>query len=108
VWYDIILNWDKPKVGLLGRSVPHRPICLKSIYESAYRTLLDLLVEARDEAGMTQQQLADKLERPQSFVSKIEHGDRRMDIIEFLLICRLLRCDAYEILKKVDGQLKRR
>ena len=81
---------------------------MKSIYESAYRTLLDLLIEARSDAGMTQQQLADKLERPQSFVSKVENGDRRLDVIEFLEICRLLGADAPALLKQIESIRKRR
>ena len=57
---------------------------------------------------MTQQQLADKLGRPQSFVSKIENGDRRIDVIEFLEICRLLSADAGVLLKQVEGIKRRR
>jgi len=81
---------------------------LKSIYESAYRALLVALVEAREEAGLTQQQLADKLGRPQSFVSKVENGDRRLDVIEFLELCRLLGADAAELLKRIEVIRKRR
>ena len=95
-------------MGLLGRPAPSPAHPLKSIYEDAYRALLTALVEARTDAGLTQQQLAEKLGRPQSFVSKVEHGDRRLDVIEFLEICRLLRCDPYALLKDIEGQRKRR
>jgi transcriptional regulator with XRE-family HTH domain len=81
---------------------------LKSIYHDSYQTLLSLLVEARNAEGLTQQQLADKLERPQSFISKIENGDRRLDVIEFLQICRLLRADPYAVLKRIETPRKRR
>jgi transcriptional regulator with XRE-family HTH domain len=81
---------------------------LKSIYEDAYQTLLEALVEARSRAGLTQQQLADKLGRPQSFVSKVELGDRRIDVIEFLEICWLLQCDPHALLKRVEAQRRRR
>lgn len=57
---------------------------------------------------MTQQQLADELGRPQSFVSKVENGDRRLDVIEFLEICRLLGADSGALLKQVEGIRKRR
>lgn len=86
----------------------YRSSPLKSIYEAAYRALLVALVQARLKADMTQQQLADKLGRPQSFVSKVENGDRRLDVIEFLEICRLLGADATALLKQVDGLRKRR
>ena len=96
-------------MGLLGRSVStHRPAALKSIYQDAYQELLSQLIEARKAEGLTQQQLADKLARPQSFVSKIENADRRLDVIEFLEICRLLHCDPYGLMKRVEGRLKRR
>ena len=81
---------------------------MKSIYEGAYQTLIKLLVEARIEAGMTQQQLADKLGRPQSFVSKTENNDRRLDVIEFIEICHLLGADSYALLKRVELKGKKR
>lgn len=81
---------------------------MKSIYQDAYRDLLSELSHARQDAGLTQQALADKLARPQSFVSKIEHGERRLDVIEFLELCRLVKCDPYALLKKVEGRARRR
>jgi transcriptional regulator with XRE-family HTH domain len=57
---------------------------------------------------MTQQQLADKLSRPQSFVSKIENADRRLDVIEFIEVCRLLGADPYALLKQVESKPKSR
>ena len=55
---------------------------------------------------MTQQQLADKLGRPQSFVSKIENSDRRLDVIEFIEVCRLLGADPYALLKQIEAKSK--
>jgi transcriptional regulator with XRE-family HTH domain len=49
-----------------------------------------ILVEARQSAGLTQVALAKKLGRPQSFESKFEHGERRLDVIEFLDVTRAL------------------
>lgn len=95
-------------MGLIGRPAPSPANQLKSIYEGAYRALLAALVDARQEAGLTQQQLADKLGRPQSFVSKVENGDRRLDVIEFLEICRLLGADAPALLKQIESLRKRR
>ena len=53
-----------------------------------------ILVEARREAGLTQVALAKKLGRPQSFVSKFERGERRLDVTEFLEVARALGIDA--------------
>lgn len=51
------------------------------------RQLLHLLKEMRREKGLTQAELARLLERPQSFVSKYESGERRLDILELQDIC---------------------
>jgi transcriptional regulator with XRE-family HTH domain len=49
---------------------------------SQYRTFLQKLRQARKDAGLTQYQIADLLGKPQSFVSKCETGERRVDIVE--------------------------
>ena len=55
------------------------------------------LVRKRREAKLTQKQLAEKLKKPQSFVSKYEKGERRLDVIEFLEISRLLGASPQDI-----------
>jgi len=62
----------------------------KSIHTQSYRDLVEILVEARKRAGLTQQQLADKLKKPQSFVAKYEGLERRLDIAEYVRIGRLV------------------
>jgi transcriptional regulator with XRE-family HTH domain len=81
---------------------------LTSIYSDQYQLLLELLLEARKAAGVTQQDLAKKLRRPQSFVSKVERGERRLDVVEFLQIARIIGADPCAILLKVDRQPSRR
>lgn len=54
----------------------------KSIYDEVYRTLIDALKEARKAAGLTQQELAYKLGRPQSFVAKLEGYERHLDVVD--------------------------
>jgi transcriptional regulator with XRE-family HTH domain len=54
----------------------------KSIYSAEYQRLCALLREMREEAGLTQVQVAERLDEPQSFVSKYESGERRLDVIE--------------------------
>ncbi len=65
----------------------------KSIHTKKYRLLLDWLIKARNDAGLTQQQVADKLGRPQSFVAKYEGGERRLDVVEFVEIAWVLGAD---------------
>ncbi len=54
----------------------------KSIYSAEYQQLCALLRELRRDAGLTQVQVAERLEMPQSFVSKYESGERRLDVVE--------------------------
>lgn len=60
-----------------------------------------LLVEARTASGLTQQQLSTKLKRPQSFVSKYERGERRLDVLEFREVAAALGVDPIRFLKRL-------
>jgi transcriptional regulator with XRE-family HTH domain len=75
---------------------------LKSIYGQEYRHLLSLLVQVRKDAGITQQELAGKLGRPQSFVSKFERGERRIDVVEFLAISRAIGADPHALIRQIE------
>jgi transcriptional regulator with XRE-family HTH domain len=66
----------------------------KSIYSKRYRQFLDLLIQARKEADLTQVEVASRLDRPQSFVSKYENGERRLDVVEFLDVAKAIDFDA--------------
>ena len=67
---------------------------MKSVHSDKYGEFLGMMIAARQEAGLTQQQLADTLGKPQSYVSKYERGERRLDVIEFLEISSALKMDA--------------
>ena len=73
----------------------------KSIFSSRYETFRKELVAAREAAGLTQTQLAAKLSRPQSFVSKYERGERRLDVIECLEVAEALGIDAVQFIRKL-------
>lgn len=75
----------------------------KSIHTRQYRLFLDWLIQARKDADLTQQQVADKLDRPQSFVAKYEGGERRLDVVEFLEIANLLDADPHNIIDTILG-----
>ena len=66
--------------------------------------MLDLIIQARKRAGLTQQDMAAKLNRPQSFVSKVELGERRLDVIEFLELCRVMGADPYRLLRELNAR----
>ena len=59
----------------------------KSIYSERQNRLRELLRDIRTEAGLRQVDLAQRLEQPQSFVSKYEAGERRLDIVELEQVC---------------------
>ncbi|WP_460145653.1 helix-turn-helix domain-containing protein [Pseudomonas sp. S2_A02] len=76
--------WDNPFSGLLSRSAHSRRPQVTSTYSDSYQLLLKHLFDARKKAGLTQTMLSERLSKPQSFVSKYERGERRLDVIEFL------------------------
>jgi transcriptional regulator with XRE-family HTH domain len=61
--------------------------------------LCALLIEARAKRGLTQAQVAKKLGRPQSFVSKYEKAERRLDVVEFLEVADAIGVDPCQLLK---------
>jgi transcriptional regulator with XRE-family HTH domain len=65
----------------------------KSFHSEPYADFLAVLVAARQAKGFTQQAVADRLQKPQSYVAKIEGGERRIDIIEFIALARALEID---------------
>lgn len=74
---------------------------MSSIYSDEYQLVINLLRSARIDRKITQSQLAELLGKPQSFVAKVENGERRLDVIEFAAIARLLSLDPAEILSAV-------
>lgn len=72
---------------------------MKSVYSENYRLFLKLIISARRDSGFTQQELAKILKRPQSFISKYERGERRLDLIEFLEILSALGLDPSDFIK---------
>lgn len=69
------------------------------------QTLLALLRAARREAGMRQVDLADRLRRPQSYVSKYESGERRLDLLELRQICNALGISLEAFVRKLESGL---
>ncbi len=66
-----------------------------SLHRYHYVVFRSLLVNARERSGLTQAQVAEKLKKPQSYVSKYERGERRLDFSEFLEIAEILRIDIF-------------
>jgi transcriptional regulator with XRE-family HTH domain len=64
---------------------------------------LSLLRQVRRDAGLRQKDLAKKLGEPQSFVSRYECGERRLDVLELRQICRILGISLAEFVRRLDG-----
>lgn len=78
---------------------------MKSVFTDEYERFLRLLIDARKAAGITQQALAHTLNKPQSFVSKYERRERRLDVVEFLLVARAIGIDPHTIVTDLGASL---
>jgi transcriptional regulator with XRE-family HTH domain len=70
------------------------------VRNESYRKFRELLIEARQNANLTQAELSSRLKRPQSFVSKYERGERRLDVIEFGEVTQAIGVDPVRFLAK--------
>lgn len=64
---------------------------MSSIYSREYKEFLKKLRKAREEAGLTQEEVARMIKHPQSFVSKCESGERRVDIVELNRLAKIYK-----------------
>ncbi len=77
----------------------------KSIWTAEYAVLLEVLREARRAAGLTQVELAKKLGQSQSFVSKAEVGERRLDVIQLRTFCAALGTTLPVVVAQLEERL---
>jgi len=74
---------------------------MKSVRTDAYQAVIQSLKQARKRARLTQEQLAKRLDRPQSFVAKVESGERRVDVAEFIATARAIGADPVRVFSAV-------
>jgi transcriptional regulator with XRE-family HTH domain len=79
----------------------HSAAVSRGIHSRRYERLRAALTRARIDAGITQTSLATALRRPQSFVSKYETGERFLDVIEFVDVCRAMGVDPAVVLQQL-------
>ena len=72
----------------------------KSLSSVKQKAFLELLRQVREEAGLRQIDVAERLDQPQSFVSKYESGERRLDLLELELVCAACDTDLDEFVKR--------
>jgi transcriptional regulator with XRE-family HTH domain len=91
------LGYSKVGFTLLPNRI-NVTLLLKSLHELRSQELRRRLRDARLSRGLTQQEVAAGLERPQSYVSKYEAGERRLDLVEFIDVCAALTVDTEQFI----------
>ena len=74
------------------------------IYSKEHQKLRAALKRERLAAGLRQSDLASQTGRSQAYISKFEKGDLRLDMVDFMLFCRCIGCDAHQIIEEVFAQ----
>lgn len=77
----------------------------KTIYRPEHTVLLSLLKKHRKAAGLTQVQCSKALGRPQSFMSDVESGTRRLDIVQLRDLCKVLGIGLGELVGEFERSL---
>jgi len=77
----------------------------KSLFSKAYTLFLRQLRAARKTAGLTQEDLAKRLHETQSFVSKCERGERRIDVVELRAFCRAIGISFSDFARRLDREM---
>ena len=75
---------------------------VSSIRSDLYKRMIELLVQARKDAGVTQVELGKRLGQRQTFVSKFELGERRLDAAEFVSVCRAIETDPGKLIDEAE------
>jgi len=73
----------------------------RSIHSYDYKKFTTILLDARHKAGLTQQEVADRLGKPQSYVAKVEGNERRIDVVEFIALANALGIDPTRLFSAV-------
>lgn len=74
----------------------------KTIRSSGHEALREALIAARKAAGMTQAELANKLKCQQSLIARLESGQRRIDVVEMVVLARVLGAETGALLALVE------
>lgn len=73
----------------------------KSVWQKRYETLRAALKKMRKHAGLTQVELSSKLDKPQSYVSKYENGERNLDFLEVLEVCEACQASPTDLIAQL-------
>ena len=78
-----------------------------SIFTQRHQDLIGFIASVRRAAGVTQVELAERLGKPQSYVSKVERGERRLDVIEFCQVAEALGLNPAKLLEEFVDDARR-
>ncbi len=78
----------------------------KSVFNQNYTLFLSFLRYVRKSAGLTQKQVAERIQQTQSFVSKCERGERRIDVIELLAFCDAIGISIEDFIHQLKNVLE--
>lgn len=74
----------------------------KTLGSGQHKVLIAMLIAAREKAGLTQTELAERLGEYQSFVARLESGQRRVDVIELIRLSGILRFSAQKMVSAIE------
>ena len=77
----------------------------KTIFGGDHRHLVEVLIQARQMSGLTQAQLAERVGKDQTFISIIERGQRRVDVLEFVALAQAMKADPEGLFANVLERL---
>jgi transcriptional regulator with XRE-family HTH domain len=82
----------------------------KTVFTGAHKHLVDLLIAARRKAKLTQTDVAERIGKDQTFISLIERGQRRVDVLEFYVLAKAMGYEPLklygELIKKLPARLE--
>jgi hypothetical protein len=77
------------------------PPMIQQVSAAQYERLRELLVEAREKSGLKQWMVANKMQVPQAWVSRVLQGHKYLDLLEFVVFCKAMQADPKEILARM-------
>ncbi|SUD91331.1 helix-turn-helix domain-containing protein [Psychrobacter phenylpyruvicus] len=100
-----INNLKKPKDLINPKDLKRSRNLRKSIHSFEHEFLRQYLINRRKDLGLTQRELADRMGVIYSFIGKVETGDRRLDIIEFIQYCAAIELDPTKVINEIKNKV---
>ena len=77
----------------------------KSVFSGSHSLVVQVLIDARRKAGLTQAEVASRIGKDQTYISLIERSQRRVDVLEFYALARAMNADPVELYAQVVARL---